>query len=204
MSMIRQWAVATALGVGIAIFGGGSALAQQTAAGLRAITLEDQFAIKAVEGARLSPDGAWVAYTVTTVSLKKDEEEQRIWMVPFAGGEAIALTAEGVSSANPQWSPDGKYLAFLSARKGDPTQVWLLNRLGGEAAQLTDLPQAVDSLVWSPDGKRLCLVMRDASTEELESAKDRDEEKEGGEKAEKEKNEGCQALGDRSAAVQGG
>jgi len=187
MRMIRQWVVATALGVGIAIFGGGSALAQQTAAGLRAITLDDQFAIKPVEGARLSPDGAWVAYTVTTVSLKKDEEEQRIWMVPFAGGEAIALTAEGVSSANPQWSPDGKYLAFLSARKGDPTQVWLLNRLGGEAAQLTDLPQAVDSLVWSPDGKRLCLVMRDATTEELESAKDREEEKEGGEKAEKEK-----------------
>jgi dipeptidyl aminopeptidase/acylaminoacyl peptidase len=176
------------MGVAVAMICGGGAIvarAQGGGAGLRAVTLEDQFAIKAVEAPRLSPDGAWVAYTVTTVSLKKGEDEQRIWMVPFAGGDAIALTAEGVSSGHPEWSPDGKWLAFLSARKGDSTQVWLLNRLGGEATQLTDEPQAVDSLVWSPDGKRLCLVIRDASTEELGSAKDREEEKEGGEKAEK-------------------
>ncbi|HEY2821075.1 MAG TPA: S9 family peptidase [Candidatus Acidoferrum sp.] len=159
----------------------------QSGAGLRAITLEDLFAIHPVEGARISPDGKWVAYSVTTTSLKRDEDEQRIWMVPFAGGDAVALTSEGVSSGHPEWSPDGKFLAFLSARKGDTTQVWLLNRLGGEATQLTDFPQAVDSLLWSPDGKRLCLVMRDASTDELEGAKDREEEKEGGEKAEKEK-----------------
>ena len=171
------------------IWGGAVAAraAQSGGTGLRAITLEDQFAIQPVEGPRISPDGKWVAYTVTTTSLAKDEDEQRVWMVPFAGGDAIALTSEGVSSGHPEWSPDGKYLAFLSARKGDTTQVWLLNRLGGEAAQLTDFPQAVDSLVWSPDGKRLCLVMRDASTEELEAAKDHEGERESGEKAEKEK-----------------
>jgi len=194
MWMNRRWIV----GVGVAtamVCGGGAVIAapadtvvahaQSDRGGLRAITLDDLFAIRPVEGPRVSPDGKWVAYTVTTTSLARDEDEQRIWMVPFAGGEAVALTSEGVSSSHPEWSPDGKWLAFLSARKGDTTQVWLLNRLGGEATQLTDLPQAVDSQVWSPDAKRLCLVMRDASTEELESAKDREEEKEGGEKAEK-------------------
>jgi dipeptidyl aminopeptidase/acylaminoacyl peptidase len=167
--------------------GAGQSGAAQSGAGLRAITLEDLFAIHPVEGPRISPDGKWVAYTVTTTSLAKDEDEQRVWMVPFAGGDAIALTSEGVSSGHPEWSPDGRYLAFLSARKGETTQVWLLNRLGGEATQLTDFPQAVDSLVWSPDGKRLCLVMRDATRDELDAAKDRGDEKESGEKAEKEK-----------------
>jgi dipeptidyl aminopeptidase/acylaminoacyl peptidase len=165
----------------------GTPVSAQGGGGLRAITLDDLFAIHPVEGPRISPDGKWVAYTVTTTSLVKDEDDQRVWMVPFAGGDAIALTSEGVSSGHPEWSPDGKYLAFLSARKGETTQVWLLNRLGGEATRLTDFPQAVDSLVWSPDGKRLCLVMRDASRDDLEAAKDREEENKSGEKVEKEK-----------------
>ncbi len=100
-------------------------------------------------------------------------------MVPFAGGDAIPLTAEGVSSSHPRWSPDGKYLAFLSARHEGKTQVWLLNRTGGEAQQLTETPQAVDNFVWSPDGQRLCLILRDATSEELEAAKEREREKEG-------------------------
>jgi dipeptidyl aminopeptidase/acylaminoacyl peptidase len=185
--MMRRWMVGVVACVAMIGVGGSAARAAQSGAGLRAITLEDQFAIQPVEGPRISPDGKWVAYSVTTTSLAKDEDEQRIWMVPFAGGDAIALTSEGVSSGHPEWSPDGKYLAFLSARKGGTTQVWLLNRLGGEATQLTDFPQAVDSLAWSPDGKRLCLVMRDATRDELDTAKDRGEEKDSGEKAEKEK-----------------
>jgi dipeptidyl aminopeptidase/acylaminoacyl peptidase len=187
MRMIGRRVIGVGVGLAMLFVGAVAARGGQSSGGLRAITLEDQFAIKPVEGPRISPDGKWVAYTVTTTSLVKDEDEQRVWMVPFAGGDAIALTSEGVSSGHPEWSPDGKYLAFLSARKGETTQVWLLNRLGGEATQLTDFPQAVDSLAWSPDGKRLCLVMRDASREELDSAKDREEEKETGEKVEKEK-----------------
>jgi dipeptidyl aminopeptidase/acylaminoacyl peptidase len=194
MRMIRRRMAGIA--VGLAMLGGGAAAAfaqnggrQDSGGGLRAIRLEDLFAIHPVEGPRISPEGKWVAYTVTTTSLAKDEDEQRVWMVPFGGGDAIALTSEGVSSGHPEWSPDGKYLAFLSARKGGTTQVWLLNRLGGEATQLTDFPQAVDSLVWSPDGKRLALVMRDATRDELDAAaaSGAGEEKNGGAKAEKDK-----------------
>src|SRR5579862_7826889 len=187
MRMIGRRVIGVGVGLAMLFVGAVAARGGQSSGGLRAITLEDQFAIKPVEGPRISPDGKWVAYTVTTTSLVKDEDEQRVWMVPFAGGDAIALTSEGVSSGHPEWSPDGKYLGFLSARKGGTTQVWLLNRLGGEATQLTDFPQAVDSFVWSPDGKKFCLVMRDATRDELDAAKDRDEEKESGEKAEKEK-----------------
>src|SRR5262249_38900563 len=111
-----------------------------------------------------------------TTSLKDDESRDRIWMVPFNGGDAIALTAEGVSSSHPRWSPDGKFLAFLSARDEGKTQIWLLNRAGGEAQRLTDTPQDVQDFVWSPDNRRLCVVLRDASPEELEAFKEREKD----------------------------
>src|SRR5260370_13287536 len=106
----------------------------------------------------MSPDGQWVAYTVDTVNRERDKSEERIWMIAAAGGEAIALTAEGVSSSHPRWSPDGKYLAFLSARNDGKTQVWLLNRQGGEAQKLTDTAQDVRAFEWPPEGERLVPV----------------------------------------------
>jgi dipeptidyl aminopeptidase/acylaminoacyl peptidase len=164
-----------------------AAAAQGTPAAQRPISIDDQFQIREVEGPKLSPDAQWVAYTVKTASLKEDNSEQRIWMVPFAGGEAIPLTAEGVSSGTPRWSPDGKYLAFLSARHEGKTQIWLLNRIGGEAQRLTETPQDVDTFEWSPDSKRLCLIVRDPTTEELEAAREKDKDKEGEDKAAPEK-----------------
>ena len=146
--------------------------AQQPASAPRAITIDDYFQIRAVHDPQLSPDAQWVLYTVHTAVLKDDKNDERIWMVPRAGGDAIPLTAEGASSSHARWSPDGKFISFLSARKEGLTQVWLLNRLGGEAQRLTDTPQDVDDFAWSPDGQRLVLVLRDASPEELDAAKE--------------------------------
>jgi len=143
----------------------------------RNITIDDYFQIREVSQPELSPDGQWVAYAVRTRMLKEDKNEQRLWMVSTHGGDSIPLTAEGVSSSHPRWSPDGKYLAFLSARNNGKTQVWLLNRLGGEAAHLTDSPQGVDDFEWSPDSTRLVLILRDPKPEELEAAKDKDKDK---------------------------
>jgi len=156
-----------------------TALAQSTPPGKRLITVDDVVQLRTVHDPQVSPDGQWVAYTVGTVHARKDKREQRIWMIPAAGGEAIALTADDVSSSHPRWSPDGKFLAFLSARNEGKKQVWLLNRLGGEAQKLTDTPQDVDDFAWSPDGQRLELTLQDPTPEELEAAKDKDKEKEG-------------------------
>jgi len=155
--------------------------------GPRAVTIGDAFAIREVSDPQMSPDGQWVAYTVSTVNRDEDKTEERIWMVAAAGGEALALTAEAVSSSHPRWSPDGKYLAFLSARNDGKTQVWLLNRQGGEAQKLTDTAQDVDAFEWAPEGKRLVLVLRDAKPEELEEAKVKDKDKEGADKEKKAK-----------------
>ncbi|HLO08415.1 MAG TPA: hypothetical protein VK198_17335, partial [Terriglobales bacterium] len=143
----------------------------------RPITVDDYFQVREVDDPQISADGQWVAYTVATLSLKDDEEKTRIWMVPAAGGDAIPLTLEEVSSEHPRWSPDGKYLAFLSKRDEGKTQVWLLNRQGGEAQRLTETIQDVKDFAWSPDSKRLVLMLQDPTPEDLDAAKEKATEK---------------------------
>src|SRR5712671_985000 len=143
----------------------------------RAITIDDFFQIRDVSQPELSPDGQWVAYAVRTRMLKEDKNEQRLWMVSTRGGDAIPLTAEGVSSAHPRWSPDGKFLAFLSARNGAKNQVWLLDRRGGEAQKLTEVAQGVNDFEWSPDSTRLVLILQDPKPEDAEAAKESDKDK---------------------------
>lgn len=127
----------------------------------RTLEIEDQFEIRRLGDPRVSPDGHWVAYTVETTSLVEERSRTRIWMVPASGGEAIPMTAESSSASRPRWSPDGKYLSFLSAREGEENQVWVLDRRGGEARRLTEVDQGVRGYEWGPDGRRLVLRIQD-------------------------------------------
>lgn len=153
------------------------AFAQQSPPAPRAITVDDVFQIHDVRDPQISDDGKWVAYAVSSASLKEDKSENRIWMMPASGGDAIPMTAEDASSSHARWSPDGKYLSFLSKRGEGKTQVWLLNRMGGEAQRLTETIQDVDDFAWSPDSKRLVLILRDPTPEELADAKTKEKDK---------------------------
>src|ERR1700756_1077316 len=116
MKVIRAVAFASlALGFSFCTYSQESA-PKPASAKPRNITIDDYFQIRDVAQPELSPDGQWVAYSVRTRMLKEDKNEQRLWMVSTRGGDPIPLTAEGVSSSHPRWSPEGRYLAFLSAR----------------------------------------------------------------------------------------
>jgi dipeptidyl aminopeptidase/acylaminoacyl peptidase len=126
-----------------------------------------------VRDAQVSPDGKWVAYTVSSVDVAADKSDTDVWMASWDGTQQLRLTSSPESENAPRWSPDGRYLAFLSGRPGKAkgTQVWLLDRSGGEAAQLTDVKGRLSSYEWSPDSKRLLLVMADRDPNDTDDEK---------------------------------
>lgn len=133
------------------------------AAERRALTADDINAVREVSEPQLSPDGQWVAYVVRTADPVKDQANSHIWMSSWDGKQSVQLTNSDASEGTPRWSPDGKYLGFLTARGEDdpPEQVWLLDRQGGEAKPLTGFNGDVVDFRWSPDGKKLALIVSD-------------------------------------------
>src|SRR5215469_14431566 len=136
----------------------------------RSITIEDLYQFKFLSSPHISPDGQRVAFVVTTIDERKHEYRSSIWMVPSAGGEAKRFTAGPARTHSPAWSPDGRWLAFVSEREGETSgkdekeqkkhgkgkpQVWLIPTDGGEARQLTFMQHGASNPVWSPDSKRL-------------------------------------------------
>ena len=143
-----------------------------------AITFSDLIQIHRVGDARVSPDGKWAAYTVTTPDLDANRNASNIWIVSTTGGTSIQLTQSGRDSS-PVWSPDGKTIAFLSSRSGD-SQVYLLSMDGGEAQQFTHLSTGADVVKWSTDGKTIAFtssVYPDCKDDACNSAKDAEKEK---------------------------
>src|SRR5207248_889893 len=138
-------------------------LGAQTAAP-RPVTVGDLFRLREVADPQLSPDGAWVAYTVTRADSVEDRQPGAVWMTSWDGARTLRLTNSKEGESAPRWSPDGRWLAFLSGREDEHTQVWLLDRAGGEGRKLTSFAADVEDYVWAPDGKRLAAVVGDADT----------------------------------------
>jgi dipeptidyl aminopeptidase/acylaminoacyl peptidase len=130
-----------------------------TAALAHPFKVEDLQSLPRVGELRVSPDGSWVAFTVTRSDLAKNRSATNLWRMPTAGGEPEQLTfVEHGSNGSPRWSPDGRYLYFLSSRVDDKSQVFRLAFAGGEARQITSFATGVDEFVLSPDGNTLALV----------------------------------------------
>jgi dipeptidyl aminopeptidase/acylaminoacyl peptidase/tetratricopeptide (TPR) repeat protein len=127
----------------------------------RPLRVDDLFQLKDVSDPQLSPDGRFVAYTVTTLDAKKDRSDRDVYMAPLEGGEPLRLTSSKKAESTPRFSPDGEWIAFLSSREGRHAAVFLLSRRGGEAVKLTSYKAGVSDLAWSPDSKRLALVVSD-------------------------------------------
>ncbi len=130
----------------------------------RALDLDDLARFHDVGSPQVSPDGKSVAYTVATVDREADKRVTHIWMANWDGGGEVQLTNGPESESSPHWSPDGKYLSFVSSRPGQTkgSQIWILNRQGGEARQLTHFKdRTISEYDWSPDSSKLALVLRE-------------------------------------------
>jgi dipeptidyl aminopeptidase/acylaminoacyl peptidase len=145
----------------------------------RPLSTDDIYNLREVRDPQRSPDGKWVAYVVSRAIKETDKNDTDIWMASWDGTQEIQLTSSPDGESQPRWSPDNKYLSFVSSRQGAKDgQLWLMNRAGGEAVKVSDVKGGVAEYAWAPDGKRLVFLVsepdpRDPKDDDEKAAPDK-------------------------------
>jgi dipeptidyl aminopeptidase/acylaminoacyl peptidase len=122
----------------------------------RPLTAEDLWKVKRVGNPSISPDGQWCAVEVTTYDMAKDDSTSDLWLLATDGKTQKQLTNSQGKNSGPKWSPDGKWIAFVSKRGGDEQpQIYLISPQGGEAQRVSKMPFAPSALKWSGDSKTI-------------------------------------------------
>ncbi len=149
----------------------------------RPATFDDVMNIKGLQGFTVSPDGKTVIYGVREWVDEQGRKESRthIWRVPSDGGApATQITFGDKGESQPQFSPDGKYISFVSSRGAADAkaQIYLMSIDGGESWKLTDAQENVSAYSWAPDSRRVAYVATDPrSAQEEADIKKRDDER---------------------------
>jgi dipeptidyl aminopeptidase/acylaminoacyl peptidase len=142
----------------------------------RPLAVDDVYNVKDVRDPQRSPDGKWVAYVVSRAIKDGDKNDTDIWMASWDGSQDLQVTSSPDGESQPRWSPDNKYLSFVSSRQGAKGgQLWLMNRAGGEAIKVSEVKPGISSYAWSPDAKRIVFVVsepdpRDPKDDDKEAA----------------------------------
>src|SRR5258708_31838775 len=122
----------------------------------RGLTSDDIYNVKDVRDPERSPDGKWVAYVVSRAIKDTDKNDSDIWMASWDGTQEIQLTSSAESESQPRWSPDNRYLSFVSSRQGAKAgQLWLMNRAGGGAGKVREVEGGVAQSARSPHRTRI-------------------------------------------------
>jgi dipeptidyl aminopeptidase/acylaminoacyl peptidase len=139
---------------------GAALLATGAMAAPRGFTVEDLVNMERLGSPAVSPDGSRVVYTVRTTDMAKNRGHTDLWMIDLRAAKPapVRLTNHSSSSTDPEWSPAGDAIYFLSGRSGS-SQVWRLPLSGGEASMVTSLPVDVETFRLSPTGDRLAMSL---------------------------------------------
>ena len=125
----------------------------------RPMTFEDMMKMKRLGETAVSPDGKWLAYSVTTVNLEQNTKTAELWIQAIAGGEPTKFAVAQAGDSGIQFASDGHSVLFLSGRDGSQ-QVWLADfdpatGTASNAKKLTIISTEADNALWSPDGKSI-------------------------------------------------
>jgi dipeptidyl aminopeptidase/acylaminoacyl peptidase len=154
---MRVSRLAASLLAGLALFAPALASAAEP-------TLEQMISLRRASGPAASPDGRFVAFAVRDTDWVKNAFVTHVWLADVEQGTARQLTFGEKSDYSPAWSPEGRWLAFLTDR-GEKRQVWRLDMRGGEAEKLTAHEEGVSVYAWSPDGSALAYSASEAKTD---------------------------------------
>jgi dipeptidyl aminopeptidase/acylaminoacyl peptidase len=111
---------------------------------------------------RISPDGKWVAYVVTSADWTADAFVPQVWLVEVASGKRRQMTTHAKGASDPRWSPAGDWLAFSSPREDNRAQLFAIRPDGGEALRLSKTETAITAYAWSRDGTQIAFTAPDA------------------------------------------
>ncbi|HEY4083448.1 MAG TPA: S9 family peptidase [Burkholderiaceae bacterium] len=111
----------------------------------------------------LSPDGAQAVAGVTRSSMESNKSASSLWLFSTLGGDPRQLTSAGEKDGQPQWSPMGDLIAFITKReqqgvKDEESQLYVIAPDGGEARRIGPVTTGVDAFKWFPDGKRIAFI----------------------------------------------
>jgi dipeptidyl aminopeptidase/acylaminoacyl peptidase len=143
-------------------------------------TIDQSLEMKSASNPEIAPDGKRVVYQVSRTNWEDNAFERDLWIADAVTGEGHQLTASKKSSTNAAWSPDGKWIAFLSDRPGQISgtpegkkQIYLIASDGGEARQLTKVETGVNIFTWSPDSKKLAFSADDPEPKAMKDRKEK-------------------------------
>jgi dipeptidyl aminopeptidase/acylaminoacyl peptidase len=157
----------------------GQAAAAASGTNAKVPTIDQSLEMYSVGSPKISPDGKRVVYEQTRTNWDANAFETDLWIADVATGERHQLTTLGHSCNSAEWSPDGKWIAFVSDRPGtlakspaEKRQLWVMPAGGGEAQQLTKMEKGIGGFDWASDSQRIAFS---AVAPEPKTMKDRKE-----------------------------
>jgi dipeptidyl aminopeptidase/acylaminoacyl peptidase len=124
---------------------------------------------------KISPEGSWILYNLSTVDSAKDKFSSKLFMVSDDGKETVTLTEQTKNVSNYKWSPDGKYISFLAAGAiaEEGSQFFLMDRRGGEPIQVSHIKGEIEAYKWLQEGKKVLFEIKDFNYSDTAKSKNR-------------------------------
>jgi dipeptidyl aminopeptidase/acylaminoacyl peptidase len=142
-------------------------------------TIDQSLDTMSVNSPKISPDGKRVIYEQSRTNWETNAFDTELWIADVASGSRRPLTLRGTSSSDAAWSPDGRWIAFLSDRPGSlkdspagKKQLYVMPADGGEAQQITKMEDGVNSFEWSPDSKHIAIAAQGPDPKAMKDRKE--------------------------------